>query len=88
MCRTHMELLVIAILNVLVEKLHLHDDTFTPSHKFHNLSQYATWTLSHKIPKYTNKQYISTKTDIIKHNKEWDINIRGKLHGFTSYEMM
>ena len=60
----------------------------TPTQKYHNLSQYVTWNFSQKIPKHTNKQYISNKTDIMNHNKDWEINIRGKLRGFTSYEMM
>ena len=48
----------------------------TPTQKFHNLSEHATWNFNHKIPKHANKQYISNKTDIMNHNKEWEINIR------------
>ena len=60
----------------------------TPTQTFHNLLQYIAWNFSHKIPKHTNKQNISNNTDIMNHNKEWEINIRGKLRGFTSYEMI
>ena len=60
----------------------------THTQKFHNLSQYITWNFSDKIPKHTNNQYICNKTNIMNHNKELELNMRGKLHGFTSYKIV
>ena len=43
---------------------------------------------SHEIPKHSYKQHISIKTDTLNHNKEWQNDIRGKVHLFTSYSTL
>ena len=84
----HMELLVGAIFIILVERWQLWDFLFNP---FPKLSQsiairYKQFYPCH--PKHTKKQHISIKTDALSHNKEWKINIWGKIYIFTSCEMM
>ena len=45
-----------------------------------NFLEYNICNFLYEIPKRSDKQHISIKTDALRNNKEWQNNIRGKVH--------
>ena len=81
MCSKHMELLVRAIFIMLVERWLLCD--YLPNPLLYHFILSDPWN-----PQTYKNNNLSIKTYALSLNKEWKINIWGKIYIATSYEMM